>query len=109
MSVDEPDEFSAARDLMAEMYGPVDAVYVELRAGAPLVAAKCASGRGEAAVQARLHVSYQAGPTRLIKWDNQAQHYVWDGGPDDGVQLGREPRRVAERIAESLGAPFFRR
>ncbi|TDD90762.1 hypothetical protein [Actinomadura rubrisoli] len=106
MSFDKPRKSDVPGDLMAKMYGPVNAVYDEMRANAPLVVAKCVSGRGEPAIEARLRVSYRAEPTRTIKWDKGAQCYVWVGGPDDGAGLGREPRQVAERIAEALGAPF---
>ena len=103
MSVDEPRE---SRDHMAEMYGPVNAVYLELRTHAPLIVASCKSGLYEAATQALLRVSYQAEPTQTLKWDEEAQFFVWVDGLRDGAQLGREPQRVAARIAETLGAPF---
>ncbi|TDD65106.1 hypothetical protein [Actinomadura rubrisoli] len=106
MSVDKPRESDESRDLGARLYGPVNAVYVELRAGAPGVVASCKRGHYEPATRSHLRVSYRAEPARVVTWDEEAQYYVWVGGPDDGGQLGREPRRVAARIAETLGAPF---
>ena len=103
-------------EVKVEPFGPLDALYAAVRRRAPQVAATRARVLEGYTVpkvgtfgvlSLRLHVSYRERPARRIRWDGDANAYVWASGPDYGVEMPPDPEVAAIRVARAIGAPVF--
>ncbi len=100
--------------LQVEPFGPLDELYAAVRRCAPQVAMTRARVSEEYGIpklgtvgvlELRLHVSYRGRQARRIRWDGEADAYVWASGPDYGRQLPADPEQAALRVGRALGAP----
>ncbi len=100
--------------LKVEPFGPLDALYAAVRRCAPQVAVTRARVSEEYGIpklgtvgvlELRLHVSYRGRQARRIRWDGEADAYVWASGPDYRVQLPADPEQAAMWVGRALGAP----